>query len=50
MGTTIAVSGVALGVPRLAGIHTGVVGLGLNLLVVGLGSFWEARLPRPTRE
>jgi len=50
VGTTIAVSGVALGVPRLAGIHTGVVGLGVNLLMVVLGSFWEARLPRPTRE
>jgi Na+/proline symporter len=47
VGTVFAVSLTLMGVPRLFGVHVGVVGLGLNLIVAGLGSLTgSARSPR----
>lgn len=39
LGTAIAVLGVLAGTPRLANVHTGVVALAANLLVVAVGSW-----------
>lgn len=42
IGTLFAVGLTLAGVPRLWGMHVGVVGLGLNLVVAVLGSLWES--------
>jgi len=47
VGTLIAVSGLALGIHRIGGIHLGVIGLGVNLLVVVLASLRSPPLSRP---
>jgi len=40
VGTLVAVGGVFAGVKRVEGVHIGVIGLAVNLAVVGLGSLW----------
>ncbi|MGE4651847.1 MAG: sodium:solute symporter family protein [Myxococcota bacterium] len=49
LGSVIAISGVALGIHRVAGLHLGVIGLAANLLVVVLGSMRAGPLTRPVR-
>jgi Na+/proline symporter len=40
-GTLFSVGLTLFDVPRIAGVHVGVVGLGLNLLVAVAGSYWS---------
>lgn len=42
LGTILAVAGVLGGAPRIVGVHTGVLALGVNLIVVAVGS-WIGR-------
>ncbi|MFP8876039.1 MAG: sodium:solute symporter family protein [Myxococcota bacterium] len=49
LGSAIAISGLALDVQRVAGVHLGVIGLVANLLVVVLGSIRAGPLARPVR-
>lgn len=45
VGTAFAVGLTLMGVPRLLGVHVGVAGLGLNLLVAGAGSLLRPGVP-----
>ena len=40
-GTALAVAGVLLGLPRIGGIHVGVLGLAVNLVLALAGSLWR---------
>jgi Na+/proline symporter len=42
-GSALAVAGVFLETKRIGGVHIGVIGLGLNLAIAGLGSLWAGR-------
>ena len=42
-GTLFSVGLTLFGIPRIGGVHVGVVGLGLNLLVAVSGSSWRLR-------
>jgi Na+/proline symporter len=48
VGTVFGVGLTLAGVPRLGGVHVGVVGLGLNVAVAVVGTLWSAR-PTPER-
>jgi Na+/proline symporter len=41
VGTAVAISGLFVGASRVAGIHLGVIGLVVNLLVAVTGSWWQ---------
>jgi Na+/proline symporter len=41
VGTLFAVGLTLGGIPRLLGVHVGIVGLGLNVLIAVVGSQWR---------
>jgi SSS family solute:Na+ symporter/sodium/pantothenate symporter len=43
VGSALVVAGVFLEMKRIGGVHIGVIGLGLNLAIAGLGSLWAGR-------
>ncbi|MFQ5416156.1 MAG: sodium:solute symporter [Myxococcota bacterium] len=43
VGSAIVVGGVVLGVKRIEGVHLGVIGLVVNLVMACVGSLWESR-------
>ena len=49
LGTTIAVAGALGGVPRIAGVHLGVIGVAVNVLVAMVGSMRRAERPAYSR-
>jgi hypothetical protein len=42
-GSALVLAGVFLDLKRIGGVHIGVIGLGLNLAIAGLGSLWAGR-------
>ena len=48
VGTVLAVAASLLGQERLAGFHTGVLSLGINLAIALAGSLWQSRRERLT--
>jgi Na+/proline symporter len=44
-GSALVIAGVFLDMKRIGGVHLGVIGLGLNLAIAGLGSLWAGRRP-----
>ncbi|MDH3213082.1 MAG: sodium:solute symporter family protein [Myxococcales bacterium] len=41
-GAALAIAGVFLDVMRVGGVHVGVIGLGVNVAIAGIGSLWAA--------